>query len=59
MTMACRSDYRDRLRDEDNAALNRRRPERLRDADHRDEAGNVFRQEDLPGYGCSPEGFEE
>lgn len=57
--MSYRSDYQDRLRDEDNAEFNRRRANRLRDADHRDESGNVFRQEDLPGYGFSPEGFEE
>jgi hypothetical protein len=54
-----RSDYAQRLRDEDNAEQSRRRSVLLADCDHRDEAGNVFRQEDLPGYGCSPEGFEE
>ena len=57
--MRDRSDYQDRLRDEDNAEFSRRRANRLQDADHRDEAGNVFRAEDMPGYGCSPEGFEE
>ena len=57
--MRYRSDYQDRLRDEDNAEYSRRRANRLTDADHRDGSGQVLRSEDLPGYGCSPEGFEE
>lgn len=57
--MSYRSEYQDRLRDEDNAEFSRRRSVRLTDCDHRDEEGNVFRSEDLPGHGCSPEGFEE